>query len=78
MVMEYCQGKSLDKLITKRQQTGKWFNFYQFLKIFSDIVSGYYPLNKLMIMHEDLKPENIFIKGKEFKIGDFGLSFVMK
>lgn len=31
-----------------------------------------------MMMHEDLKPENIFIKGKNFKIGDFGLSFLMK
>jgi len=29
-------------------------------------------------MHEDLKPENIFIKGNNFKIGDFGLSFLVK
>jgi serine/threonine protein kinase len=78
MVMEYCEGKSLDLLINKRIHSGKWFNLFEFLKIFKDIVNGYYPLNKVMIMHEDLKPENILIKGKNFKIGDFGLSFLMK
>jgi len=56
MVMEYCDGKSLDKLLSKRYKQGKWLNFEEYLKIFADIVSGYYPLNKLNIMHEDLKP----------------------
>ncbi len=30
------------------------------------------------MMHEDLKPENIFIKDGVFKIGDFGLSIKLK
>lgn len=64
--------------MNKRLKSGKWFSFFEFLKIFLDLVNGYYQLNKTKIMHEDLKPENIFIKGKNFKIGDFGLSFLMR
>ena len=29
-------------------------------------------------MHEDLKPDNVFIRDGYFKIGDFGLSFKLK
>jgi serine/threonine-protein kinase ULK/ATG1/NUAK family SNF1-like kinase len=39
-----------------------------------DFINGYSVLRKKNILHLDLKPQNIFIKGKTFKIGDFGLA----
>ncbi len=30
------------------------------------------------IIHQDIKPENILIKGNQFKIGDFGISEIIK
>ena len=33
-----------------------------------------YELHKKLILHRDIKPKNIFISGKTFKIGDFGNS----
>jgi serine/threonine protein kinase len=39
-----------------------------------DIVIGYRTMKSKFIMHNDLKPQNIFIKDKVFKIGDFGLA----
>jgi serine/threonine protein kinase len=39
-----------------------------------DLVNGYLGLKVKGMLHNDLKPQNIFIKNKFFKIGDFGLS----
>jgi len=39
-----------------------------------DLVNGYRTIKSCGIMHNDLKPKNIFIKDKFFKIGDFGLA----
>lgn len=75
--MEYCDAKSLDRLTNQRIKSGHWFNFWEFLKIFTDITNGYYILNKVGILHDDLKPGNIFIKGKDFKLGDFGFSYLV-
>ena len=38
------------------------------------IVEGFCQLNQLGIYHSDVKPSNIFLKNKEFKIGDFDVS----
>ena len=39
-----------------------------------DLINGYEILKRKDILHSDLKPQNILIKNKVFKIGDFGLS----
>lgn len=38
------------------------------------LLDGYQLLKSKSIIHNDLKPHNIFIKNKIFKIGDFGIS----
>lgn len=40
-----------------------------------DLLDGYNQLYSVGIIHQDLKPDNIFINQNKFKIGDFGLSF---
>jgi serine/threonine protein kinase len=39
-----------------------------------NLLDGYGLLKEKRIVHNDLKPYNIFIKDKIFKIGDFGIS----
>lgn len=75
--MEYCQNSSLDRYLNLRIKNKDYFSFYEFLQILVDLMSGYGVLKKAQIIHDDLKPDNIFIKNKYFKIGDFGLSFRM-
>ncbi len=38
------------------------------------ILKGFKELHENKILHRDLKPDNIFITGKLFKIADFGVS----
>ena len=40
-----------------------------------DLLDGYEQIASVGIIHQDLKPENIFINENRFKIGDFGLSY---
>ena len=39
-----------------------------------DVLDGYDQIASVGILHQDLKPDNIFINDGMFKIGDFGLS----
>lgn len=62
-------------LMNIRKRYKEDFTFGQFCTIFRDIINGYRQLNAAQILHQDLKPENIFINEGIFKIGDFGLSY---
>jgi serine/threonine protein kinase len=42
--------------------------------MFFQLGKGYIDLYKSGIIHEDIKPSNILIKGKLFKYCDFGIS----
>lgn len=39
-----------------------------------DMLNGYGLLRSKKIIHNDIKPHNIFIKDRIFKLGDFGIS----
>ncbi len=39
-----------------------------------DLIHGYKAIRTQKLLHNDLKPKNILIQKKVFKIGDFGLS----
>ena len=72
--MEYCKGGSLDGLMEKFRNEGRWFTFQEVCTIIIDLLDGYHQLSSIPILHQDIKPENILINGNRFKIGDFGLS----
>lgn len=74
IVMEYCNNCTLYHLIESRSRLKKMFTLDEYIQILLDLVYGYKALKMAGIQHNDLKPHNILIKNKVFKIGDFGLS----
>lgn len=52
----------------------KKFTLDEYIQILLDLINGYKALKVAGIQHNDLKSQNILIKNKVFKIGDFGLS----
>ncbi len=79
LVMEYVEGETLHKLL-RREGTLPVKRAVRFLRQIADGVDAAHDLN---ILHQDLKPANIFImqKGKGgdgfVKVGDFGLAKIM-
>ena len=67
--MEYCKGGSLNSLIHQRRAQKKWFSFKEFSTMMLDILDGYDQIASVGIVHQDLKPDNIFINENRFKIG---------
>eukprot|EP01125_Pyxidicula_operculata_P013090 TRINITY_DN4334_c0_g1_i1.p1 TRINITY_DN4334_c0_g1~~TRINITY_DN4334_c0_g1_i1.p1 ORF type:complete len:1370 (-),score=387.10 TRINITY_DN4334_c0_g1_i1:146-4255(-) len=84
MVMEFCPGKSLDRIIYDKATPNSAIPWRMRIKIALDMARGLRTLHrhKPAIMHRDFRSPNIFInslewKGMDFvnaKVGDFGLS----
>lgn len=70
IVMEYIEGRTLDKYLAEKPQK-KERN-----RIFSELLSAVGYLHKRGIIHNDLKPENIIITlaDNTLKLIDFGLA----
>ena len=81
IVMEYCPGGDLSKLIKNNRKTKQYFSEDIIWKIFSQVVSALYACHTHKdgkILHRDIKPSNIFIdQENNIKLGDFGLSRVL-
>lgn len=75
LVFELCEQGTLKNLLQdlKRVPNG-YFDEKDALMLFVQVLRGYNWLYEHGIMHRDLKLENIFIKNKILKIGDFGCS----
>jgi translation initiation factor 2-alpha kinase 4 len=86
--MEFC-SESLEIYLQKRNQkpgysfttsqTGAVIDREVNFHIFSQVINGLVEVHKNNVIHNDLKPDNIFIDKKEdspmiAKIGDFGLA----
>lgn len=60
--------------MNSRKKKDRLFSIFELIQIIIDLISGYSILKSKNILHNDLKPQNIFIRDKIFKLGDFGLS----
>lgn len=67
IVMEYCEGGSLQTRIDAKLPLD-WPTAAE------QIGSACQYLAVRKIMHRDIKPANVFIKGDDYKLGDFGFS----
>lgn len=68
MIMEYCDGLSLDKILKRRKIiTDPEANIF-----ISQIINGLMYLKENLVIHRDIKLANIFLDNGKAKIGDFG------
>ena len=81
IIMEYCPGGDLSKLIKHNRKTSQYFSEDIIWKIFSQVCSALYACHthkEGKILHRDIKPSNIFIdQENNIKLGDFGLSRIL-
>ncbi|KAG8179992.1 hypothetical protein JTE90_007960 [Oedothorax gibbosus] len=77
IVMEYADGGDLFAAIQK--QNGVPFSDHRVIKWFIEISLALQYIHHKNILHRDLKSQNVFLtKSKVIKIGDFGISRVLK
>jgi hypothetical protein len=71
IVMEFVQGDSLDRVLSRNPQGLPPEQVLTWLRGIGDGVSH---LHECGIVHRDLKPGNIFLENEVVKIGDYGLA----
>lgn len=73
VLMEYVSGGTLARLLFTQQKSGTAIPLARAIEMMMDIAQGARAVNKVVI-HRDIKPDNILIEGQRLKIGDFGIS----
>jgi serine/threonine protein kinase len=70
IIMEYCNQGSLETFMEKTPLIPE----DKIWEILKQLCKGYQVLYDARILHRDIKPDNILIHNKIFKLADFGLS----
>ncbi len=73
IIMEYCDGGTLEEYIRKIKESGKNIENVELKNIFLQLIRGMKSINS-KIVHRDIKLKNIMIHEGIIKIGDFGIS----
>ena len=75
IVMEYCNGLDLRKLINACRGKGKFIQEEKIYHFIECICKGISEIHKKKLIHRDIKPENLFLnENYDIKIGDFGIA----
>jgi len=75
IIMEYCEGGDLGKLILKNKQSKKLIDEKLIWSILIQLLRALDYIHNKKILHRDIKPSNIFFDNNfNIKLGDFGLS----
>lgn len=79
IVMEYCEGGDLAKLIKKNSELHLHFSEPQIVLWVFQLAKALDFIHSFNILHRDIKSSNVFItKDNSLKLGDFGISKVLK
>ncbi|XP_078503244.1 serine/threonine-protein kinase Nek2-like [Lissotriton helveticus] len=84
LVMEYCEGGDLARLIEKHSKPSCYMDEDFILRVFAQLTSALKECHKrtfggTTVLHRDLKPANIFLDAKQnVKLGDFGLARILR
>ncbi|KAH9286707.1 Serine/threonine-protein kinase Nek1 [Echinococcus granulosus] len=77
IVMEFCDGGDLYSKINS--QNGVLFSEHEILDWFVQIALAVKHIHDHMILHRDIKSQNVFLTGKgRVKLGDFGIAKILK
>ena len=74
MQFEYCECGSLGTVL-QRLRPGVVLEERDIWRLTFEVGSALKHIHSHTVLHLDLKPENIFINRRTFKIGDFGLAW---
>lgn len=73
--MEYCPGKDLFEILSRRMKRNRALKEEEVIDIMYKVLKAIGHCHALGIAHRDIKPENIIIgKEGELKVIDFGLA----
>ncbi|KAI6658159.1 Serine/threonine-protein kinase Nek11 [Oopsacas minuta] len=78
IVTEYCEGGDLAMIIKQKQQSSGGINIEIVLDWFVQLAIALNYIHQLRIIHRDLKTRNVFLRRNKVKLGDFGISCILK
>ena len=73
IIMEFANQGSLNDLIKKKRISKTFFTIDELNSMFLQLAMGMAHINSVLV-HRDIKPDNILIKNNILKITDFGLA----
>ena len=78
IVTEYCEGGDLAMFIKQKQQSQQKIDTVIVLDWFVQLTIALKYIHQRKIIHRDLKTRNVFLRRNKVKLGDFGISRMMK
>lgn len=76
IIMEYANGGTLFDLIEETKKRGEFLSNSDLLNYYNQLIAGMEQINAVLV-HRDIKPDNILINDDVIKISDFGLSKIV-
>jgi serine/threonine protein kinase len=73
IIMDFADGGTLRRVIESQISKKKFFSSEEIGAIFDSLIDGMEAINNVLV-HRDIKPDNILIANGKPKISDFGLS----
>jgi len=77
ILMDYCEGGDLTKMIEKAKRGRQPFQEEQILRWLTQAMLGLKYIHDKHILHRDLKPSNFFLHNGTLQMGDFGIAKVL-
>ncbi|MED4553899.1 serine/threonine-protein kinase [Lysinibacillus capsici] len=76
IIMDYAEAGTVQKIINSAIKESKYLPNNDLYNYFGQLINGMEHINSVLI-HRDIKPDNILIQNGTIKISDFGLSKVV-